>query len=440
MRLNRLGGMKLKKNICLFMILTFLFTLCSCSNSLPSQNTIKPSPGKTKVSGNITVWSNGSSLKSLELSEDNFKKNNPKVQFENVNVDSTIIYEKLAEAQLTDSKLPDIISVEDNDIPSLINKYPDKFVNLTDVVNPLKGKFIDMKIRECSLGGKIYAFPWSASPVAVFYRKDIFNTCGIKTEDIKTWDDYLTAGITILGKTSGKTKMIAIDGKNDDFLYRVLLNELGTFYFDEDDNSILNSSKSIRAMKLIKKMNDSKIVYSITKGEEIGKVAEKGTAASFIADAAYGENMISSILNKSNLWGVFKLPAFEPGGNNSAAITGSDIMITKNSNNQNAAISFAKFAMTDNISLINGFKEYGVFPSYIPSYSDPIFSKEVDYFGGQKVWQLFSDISDDIYSINYTNNYDNVHKEVIIAQDKILTKKADVESTMKSLQDTVSSK
>ena len=131
-----------------------------------------------------------------------------------------------------------------------------------------------------------------------------------------------------------------------------------------------------------------------------------------------------------------ELPAVEEGLEFGAVNGGSNIMIPEAAENKEAAIEFVKFAMTDMEVQTNAFGKYGLYPSYIPAYDDPIFDEEVEYFGGQKVWKFFTEIGENIPQLNYTENFGEAKDHVKNAQARILLKGADVKTTLDELQST----
>ncbi|PGD67916.1 sugar ABC transporter substrate-binding protein, partial [Bacillus toyonensis] len=54
--------------------------------------------------------------------------------------------------------------------------------------------------------------------------------------------------------------LIGIDTNNDDGLYRMMLNQQGTFYFDKDNNIQFTSQQSKKAMEVNLKLKDAELV------------------------------------------------------------------------------------------------------------------------------------------------------------------------------------
>lgn len=418
------------KRIMYFVIVTFMIITMAACDKKSSVN----DPQNEDLFGKIIVWSEKDSLNSLKFTGENFKKLYPKVQIEYVNVDKDKLYNKIISGFASNSGLPDVFSIKDDSIQMFVNKFPDGFLDISSTVNPIKGKFLSSKILQCGVNGKFFAIPWDTSPVAVFYRKDIFKKADVFPEDIKTWQDYITAGKTILANTGGFTKMLPMDEKNDDLLFSEMLNQLNTGYFDKDGKPVLNSENSIKSMEIIRKMDEAGLIYN-TDGLATLKICIKnGTIATLPYGSSYAKIITENAPEQSGNWGVMKLPAFEPGGNNVASLGGSSIMITKASKNKKVALKFAEFAMTDSASLIEGFNKYGTLPAYTSFYDTDNFSKGVTFFDNQKIWLLFSNIAKESTPINFTEKFTETKSKVIKAQADILINHANVQSTMDTLQ------
>ena len=157
-----------------------------------------------------------------------------------------------------------------------------------------------------------------------------------------------------------------------------------------------------------------------------------------VATLPYGSSFTKVLTDNApeqvGKWGVMKLPAFEPGGNNVAAVDGSSIMITKASKNTKVALKFAKFAMMDDASLIEVFNKYGILPAYTPFYDSVNFDKGTAFFDNQRIWGLFSSIAKDSIATNFTEKISKTKSKVIKAQADILTYHLNVQSAMDALQ------
>lgn len=429
--------MKAKKIMSLVMAAALMISLSACGSSSTTQSS-SSTTSSSDISGQITVWSWNVAAKSLQVAAANFQKKYPKAKITVVDGGgNSAVYDKLTTGLASKTGLPDVVSVEGDHVPTYDSKFPDGFVDLTDTVKPIENNFIPEKISECTVGGKIVAIPWDAAPSAMFYRTDIFKSAGIDPTTIKTWDDYIAAGKKIVESTNGKVKMIPIDLKGDDAMYRQFVNELGSFYFDKDGKTALNGQASIKAMTLVKNMNDAGIVYNNDGWDSLVSATKNGQIASVPFGVWWTGTLQDQCPDSSGKWAIMTLPTFAGSTANAAACGGSTLMVPSTTKNKTLAVAFAKFAMTDKQSIMTGFTKYGLYPSYTPCYSDPIFSQGVDYFGGQKAWQLFAGVAKNIPAMNYTENFAEAHTSVVNAQAKITLSKGDVKSTMDDLQNQI---
>lgn len=354
-----------------------------------------------ELSGEITIWSWDVAYKSLKVAAENFEELHPKTKIYLQELTVSDLYDKLAVSLLTGVGLPDVVSSEGNYYRTFVSKFPQAFVDLTDLIEPVREDFLESKIDEATIDDKIMAFPWDTGPVGLYYRSDIFKKAGVKAEEIETWDDFIAAGEKVVAATNGKVKMIGIDKKSEDATYNMLSRQLAdTVYFNEKGESILDSKESVLVMKKIKAMNDAGIIYNVDGWG--GRV--QASANSLIATLPYAVWWAGTLQEQAadlhGKWRVMELPKFKEGGDRYSSRGGSGLMLTKDSDNPELAKAFTKFAMTDVESLMIGFNKYGLYPSYKPCYDQPDFEQEVEYFGGQKIWKFFSEISTECQRLN----------------------------------------
>ena len=427
--------MKLKKLLALALAVIMVVSLAGCGKG-DNGNAVE-SKGKQdgSLSGTIVVWSWDVALKSLQVAAENFKKIHPDVTFQFEDMGTGQIYDKMLTGLASNTGLPDVVSLEGERVQLYVSKFPKGFVDLTDVVDT--DKYLPIKVSEVSVNNKIMGFPWDAAPAGMFYRTDLFKEAGIKAEDIKTWDDYIEAG-----KKMDKigVKMLPLAVSKNDTLFRLILNQLDSFYFDKDGKTILGNDSAVKAMSIIESMYDAGITYDNVNWDGLVTSSKEGKVATMLNAVWWAGVLQDECDNLSGKWAIMPLPSFEGKDAKTSVNGGSNIVIPSSSQNKAASIEFVKFAMTDMDSIITGFSDFGIYPSYVPSYSDPIFDSEVEYFGGQKIWRFFADISGDMPWLNFTENFSEVHSMVVDAQARITLKSAEVGTTMEKLQEDIVTK
>lgn len=425
----------LKKWLSLFLASALVVSMVGCA---PKQEAAPADTGaqeSTELSGTITIWSWDVAAKSLTESAENFKKLHPNVEFVIEDLGTDQVYDKLTTGLSANVGLPDIVSIEGERVSGFASKFPQGFEDMTGVVDPTQ--FLKVKISECTVGDKLVALPWDGAPCGLYYRTDYFEQAGIKAEDIKTWDDFIEAGKK-MDKIGVKMLPTAISKRST--IYEFLLSQQGVSVFNKEGKTDFTSEQSLKAMDMVKKMYDAGIIYDSVNWDGLVTATKEGKVATVASAVWWAGTMKDEIQESSGKWAVMKLPALTEGGMTAATNGGSNIMVTAASANKKAAVEFAKFAMTDTASLVNGFEKYGLYPSYIPTYADPIFEKEEPYFGNQKIWKLFAEIGQEIPEINYNENLQEVTDMLINAQAKVLLKNTDVKTVMEELQKNVTDK
>lgn len=425
----------LKKWLSLLLAGAMVFSLTACGPKQEAAPAEPAAPANEELSGTITIWSWDVAAKSLSESAENFKKIHPKVEFVIEDLGTDQVYDKLTTGLSANVGLPDIVSIEGERVAGFAAKFPQGFVDMTGVINA--EDFLKVKVSECTVNGKLVALPWDGAPCALYYRTDYFEKAGIKAEDIKTWDDLIVAGkkMNAIG-----VKMLPTAISKRSTMYEFLLSQQNLSVFNAEGKTDFGSDASVKAMAMVKKMYDAGIIYDSVNWDGLVTATKEGKVATVASAVWWAGTMKDEVQESSGKWAVMRLPALEAGGITAATNGGSNIMVPASSANKAAAVEFAKFAMTDQPSLINGFSKYGLYPSYIPSYADPIFEKEEPYFGNQKIWKLFAEIGQEIPAIHYNENLQEVTDMLINAQAKVLLKNGDVKATLDELQKNVTDK
>lgn len=420
----------MKRILALILVLVLMISLVGCGTKSPGAS------NKTgEISGKIVVWSWDVAAKSLEDAAVEFKKLHPDVTVEIEDLGTEQVYEKLLTRLASKTGLPDVVTMEGALIATYAAKFPKGFADMTKYVKT--EDFLPVKIAEVTSNGKLVGFPWDGAPCGLFYRADLFEKAGINPESIKTWDDFIKEGKKM--EAIGVKMMPLAASKNPTF-FEMLYEQTGSYLFDEKGNTTVNTDKGIKAGTTLKKLYDANITFDNTDWDGLVSATKEGKIATVPTAVWWAGTLIDEVEESAGKWKVMPLPVIEEGLNFGAVNGGSNILVPEDAPNKAAAIEFVKFAMTDIKTQINAFSKYGLYPSYKPVYKDPVFDKEVEYFGGQKIWKFFAEIGDKVPSINYTENYDEANDHFKDAQARILIKGEDVKATLDELQKTYVSK
>ncbi len=117
----------------------------------------------------ITIWSWDVALAHLEEWAEKFQEENPDVSFnfEEMGVDQ--VYQKMTTCLQSGIGLPDIVSIEGEQMAKFGEKFPGKFEEFTDMINP--DDFFPIKLSECTVDGKDYCLSLGFRPVRHVLQK-----------------------------------------------------------------------------------------------------------------------------------------------------------------------------------------------------------------------------------------------------------------------------
>lgn len=395
---------------------------CSKSSSGTSSST---SSSSGKLSGSITVAAWNDAATSMQAEAKEFMAQNPGTTVTVQSVDSN--YTKLYAELAANQGVPDVVQMQNRDLQSFVNKYPDAWLDVTNIVQPEESNFDSYVLGLVKTDGKYFAVPWDLGPAALYYRKDIFQKAGVDANSIKTYDDYIAAGKKIVSATGGKTKLIGFDYSGSTSVDTTLLmfNELGGKFYDSNNKVKLDSSEMVQAMTTAKKF--------ITEGVSINLANEwndRITAATNSQIATipypvwYAGTLENSLSDQSGKWGIIPLPAFTAGGNNQANLGGSVLAVSSDTKNANIAKAFVKFSlMTSKGNEIN-LNSAKLFTSYKKNYSDSEY-KTTDKYFGVSVGQTFAALSPKIPEITYGPYFTDVNNAFKTAVGEVFLKNQD---------------
>ena len=123
-------------------------------------------------------------------------------------------------------------------------------------------------------------------------------------------------------------------------MYGILLNQLGTYYFDKDGNTVVNSDESLKAMSIVKKMYESNITYDNVNWDGLVTASKEGKIATVPTAVWWAGTLQDECTETSGKWRAMKLPVVEEGLDYAAVSGGSNIMIPEAAENKKAAIEF----------------------------------------------------------------------------------------------------
>ncbi len=395
----------MKRCIRITLLLIMIAILClievSCNKKQNSQN------NEGVLKGNIKIVTDVEHGPQFELAAEEFEKLHKKV---NINVITVKDTDNNIQAILNGIRYrADITTINDSCIKHIISKNPETFLDMTYSAKEYKNELLTNKIYNDTIKGKIYALPWDTYPKALLYRKDIFDKEGIDVNKIKSWSDYIEVGRKI-SKDTGKIFIGNCSEDNND-IYLLLSNQLGTSYFNQSGKSDFKSQKWARVIEISKILYGEGLIQEFSSKDEVINKAQLNKIVSFIADPTYASTLMNKFPQSKGKWGVMKLPAFEDGGNRDVSLGGINLVINKNISESNLSEQFVKFALTDGKLQMDLLNKYGRFPVNTDAYNFVDLNKSVTYFDST-IWNLFASVEQGSFSVNYTKNFPDVREKI----------------------------
>lgn len=338
--------MNMNKKWGIFIMMIIIVALSACSQG--NQEV------QTDDEIELTAWAWNTNVAALNSAIQLYQEEHPNVRLKVEDIGRLDVYDKLSTGLASGGVgLPDIVLVEDDRIHGYLEAFPNGFLNLADFGFDKKMElFPSFKQALTSKDGVPYAFPYDAGPTGVFYRTDIFEQAGVDAASIQTWEDYINAGIKI--KETTDTLMVPVDKFNDDALFRMMMNQSGVYYFDQEGNIDFNHPDVIRAMETLSEMDQAGIIKNVIGWDGTVSATVDGSVATIPFGAWYYGTIIDQAKDTDGKWGVFLLPAFEAGGNRAANLGGSSWMIPAESEHKESVYDFMEFfATSDEVQQIS---------------------------------------------------------------------------------------
>ncbi len=355
------------------------------------------------IRGEVSVWAWNIAAASLQELVPSFNKKYPNVKV-NVHMTHTNIQSRLLLSLSARVGAPDISQLSEYEAP----RYAATgcLTDLTLVAGRYQKNFLPSTWKSCVNEQKVYAIPWDFGPCAVFYKRHIFKRYGIDPDAIETWDDYIAAGKVILEKSSGKTKMLHLPTGQLSEMLPMLLQQNGGQIFDGQGRIAINSSLSLKVMNLLKQMLESGITANVSLWSHVHYASlTSDTVATYPLAAWWGGTIKDYAPETAGDWGVFRLPAFEPGGLRTSNMGGSVLVIPDQCKYKEATWAFVEFVLCTTQAQVLQHKNFDLFPAWLPALEDPFFDEPDPFFGGQKVRRLFVQDIEKIPPLNRTKDW-----------------------------------
>ena len=288
-----------------------------------------------------------------------------------------------------------------NDIEALEIGYIARFVadgGLTDLApapyngNDVGKDLVDFGMSNASTrDGKLVALPVDIAPAVLFWRKSILEDAGVDMAEVGSWEEYIEKGmkLTVDKDGDGAIDQFALTHPND--LAMIPLNGGKGGWFDDSGEPYAPKQRFLNVLLLVQAVRESGIDANFTpwSGEWINGFKEN-TVVTMFSGAWLGGHFKNWMCPE--LAGDWRVSM--PPGNTYSSYGGSYIGIPEQTAEDKKADCWeiVKYLCTSPEAQLLTFRTTDAFPALTTVFKDPVMDEPVDYFGGQKVRQIYQDI------------------------------------------------
>ncbi|GIE99589.1 ABC transporter substrate-binding protein [Paractinoplanes rishiriensis] len=292
--------------------------------------------------------------------------------------------------QLKAGNAPDLGHIEYDALPSF--RVQDGLTDLAgcDFVMQAQGQFVDWTWSQVSFGeqGHAYAIPQDAGPMALFYRKDLFEQNNIPVP--ATWQEYADAAVKV--KAAGG--FITNFSQSDINQFAGLAWQAGAHWFTNDGTNwtvSLTDPKTTEVANYWQGLIDKKLVSSVPPWTPEWNNAYNESKAWTWVSAVWGANSIATGAPKtSGKWAVAPMPQWTAGEQVAGNWGGSSTAVFKGSKHPYEAAKFALWLNTSPEALTELNKLANLYPAAKAGTTLPSLAEGVEFYGGQKIYEVFT--------------------------------------------------
>lgn len=408
-----------------FSMFAFLLILTGCGSSEEGDGVLT-----------IWAWDPVYNIDIMNKATDIYKETNPDVEVEIVDIANADVYQSLhtALASGTTAGLPDIVLIEDMEIPQFLTSYPDAFYAMDDVVN--YDDFLEYKVDACTYEGSTYCMPFDSGVTGLWYREDYITEAGFTDEDMQdlTWNEYFDIAETVYEKTGKNMLPIQID----DVVYiRMMLQSAGTWYDDEAYPDFTQNPALIEALENTKTIGSSDWAKQVLDWNEYIASVQSGEVGGVI-NGMWFIPTIKQSEDQAGLWRMAATPRLESvESSNVSNSGGSAWYVVNGTGDEELAVDFLNTAYTNVDFYSDIMKNNFALGSYVPAYDSEVFSETDDFFGGQEINGTLAAWAKEIPSVTYGPDFNSIQNAIVGEIQAYVDGSEDLDTLMSNAKATV---
>jgi lactose/L-arabinose transport system substrate-binding protein len=388
----------------------------------------------------LTVWCWTPSDDALKTADAGFTKAHPDITLNYVQIKPQDVYQKLQLDAAAGSGFPDVSCIEDSHLAQFTKLGI--LADITKQAAPYKKQIQAYKWTQETLKGHVYAFPWDAGPMGLFYRRSVFKSAGINPASIHTWNDFYKAGLKL--KKLGIPIWLQSKAQNDARFFEDLLWQQGLGYVDAKGHVVLDKSPKVLAtLQFLGKMWQAGILGDQAEWTDPWYASINDGKVATLPMAVWMGTFLKSWLapKTSGDWGVIPLPSWTAKGAHTANDGGSALAIFKSSSNFNAAWQYVQWHLGRADVQAHMYQQTDIFPSLESAWRSPYMRQADAYYGGEKQRQTFEALAKQIpVAYIYSSDYEQMDSLMSSELQKFALGKETAQQALKNAANAIRSR
>ncbi|WP_329479066.1 extracellular solute-binding protein [Kribbella sp. NBC_01484] len=260
--------------------------------------------------------------------------------------------------------------------------------DVTAEADAAKDQFVPWTWNQVSVAGKTYGIPVDTGPMALYYRKDVFQKYGIAVP--KTWDEYAAAAEK-LHSADPKASIVNLKATG----LPGLAWQKGAKWFGTEGDAwkvTINGPETRQVADYWQGLVDKKLVNTTDEGYSAAwwSALQSGKTATAIGAVWLYPLIAQNAPAAKGKFGVAPLPQWSAGEQKFGNEGGSSTAVLKGCKNKKEAVEFATWMSTDAASLKNLIDVTGIYPAAKAGLELPGVNKGVEYYGGENIFKVFA--------------------------------------------------
>ncbi|MBN1902418.1 sugar ABC transporter substrate-binding protein [Candidatus Sumerlaeota bacterium] len=393
---------------------------------------------RNPVSTRIDIWSWNVAAKCLDAATPAFEQKYPHIDAKVVQ-SGTRLQSRLMLSLISGVGAPDVTQLQCAEAPYYVASG--RLMDLTSVAEPYEKQFSPAFWANCVHEGRVYAIPWDMGPCAIFYKRDIFKKYSADIDEIETWEDYIALGERIYELSGGRTKLFPVSVGGMGSYFEMLIQQARGGIFDKQGRIDIDSPATRKVLRVLRRMMQSSARADVgVFSHEFFASLPKENIATYPIAVWFGSSIKDYAKQTSGNWGVFRLPAIEPGGLRVSNWGGSVLAIPDQGKNKEESWKFIEFALCTRETQLVNYRDHDLFPALMTTFDDPFFDEPDPFFGGQKVRRFFASGIEDITVLNRTKDWNEAMRYVSQALSLWATSHWDDEKFIRDIERELHSK